>query len=136
MEQIYQARENLRTHGIRACFFLQFGYPGEDWDDIQSTIRMVRETRPDDIGVSVSYPLAGTKFYQLVEAQLGAKKNWEDSDDLAMMFHGAYTQRILSGAARRPAPGSCGAEPRRDRGELAPAGSAAKPLDERGAHCD
>ena len=26
--------ENLARHGIRACFFLQFGYPGEDWSEI------------------------------------------------------------------------------------------------------
>ena len=91
VEEIYQARQNLRAHGIRACYFLQFGYPGEDWDDIQSTIRMVRETRPDDIGVSVAYPLPGTRFYELVGAQLGAKKNWDDSGDLAMMFRGAYS---------------------------------------------
>jgi radical SAM superfamily enzyme YgiQ (UPF0313 family) len=88
--QVDEACENLRSHGIRVGLFLQFGYPGETWEDIQSTIRMVRRTRPDDIGVSVAYPLPGTKFYNLVEAQLGAKKNWEDSDDLAMMFQGAY----------------------------------------------
>jgi radical SAM superfamily enzyme YgiQ (UPF0313 family) len=91
VEDVYRARQNLRAHGIRACLFLQFGYPGEEWEDIERTIRMVRETQPDDIGVSVAYPLPGTKFYDLVEAQLGAKKNWEDSDDLAMMFRGAYT---------------------------------------------
>jgi anaerobic magnesium-protoporphyrin IX monomethyl ester cyclase len=94
VDQIYQARESLRRHGIRAGYFLQFGYPGENWEDIQRTIRMVRETRPDDIGVSVSYPLPGTKFYELVSAQLGAKKNWADSDDLTMMFRGAYTSEF------------------------------------------
>ena len=51
---------------------------------------MVRETRPDDIGVSVSYPLPGTKFYERVRAGLGEKTNWEDSEDLSMMFRGAY----------------------------------------------
>ncbi len=94
IEEIYQARENLRVHGIRACYFLQFGYPGEDWSDIQRTIRLVRETRPDDIGVSVAYPLPGTKFYQMVRGQLGAKKNWEDSGDLAMMFRGTYSSEF------------------------------------------
>ena len=94
VEEIYRARENLRAHGIRACYFLQFGYPGEEWEDIECTVRMVRETRPDDIGVSVAYPLPGTKFYELVGAQLGAKQNWEDSDDLAMMFQGAYTSEF------------------------------------------
>jgi len=94
VEQIYQARENLRRHGIRAGFFLQFGYPGEIMEDIERTIRMVRDTAPDDIGVSVSYPLPGTKFYQRVAAELGEKENWRDSGDLAMMFHGAYSSEF------------------------------------------
>jgi radical SAM superfamily enzyme YgiQ (UPF0313 family) len=90
VRQIYDARDNLRRQGIRACFFLQFGYPGEEWREIEATIRMVRETAPDDIGVSVSYPLRGTRFHQNVAAQLGPVANWSDSADLAMMFHGAY----------------------------------------------
>lgn len=85
------ARENLGREGIRACFFLQFGYPGETWEDILKTIALVRETRPDDIGVSVSYPLPGTKFYERVREELGEKKNWVDSDDLSVMFTGTYT---------------------------------------------
>lgn len=89
--QIYEARENLQRHGIRACYFLQFGYPGETWEDIEKTIRMVRETAPDDVGISVSYPLPGTRFHSRVAAELGEKVNWRDSDDLSMMFRGAYS---------------------------------------------
>ncbi len=91
VEHIFEARENLRRHGIRAGFFLQFGYPGETLDDIEQTIRMVREAVPDDVGISVSYPLPGTKFYDRVAAELGEKVNWRDSDDLDMMFRGAYS---------------------------------------------
>ena len=91
VEQVGRARENLRLHGIRACYFLQFGYPGETWADIERTVRMVRETEPDDVGVSVSYPLPGTVFHDRVAAQLGSKRNWSDSDELAMMFQGTYT---------------------------------------------
>ena len=90
VDQIATARENLRVEGIRACYFLQFGYPGETWQDIQNTIKLVHDTRPDDIGVSVSYPLPGTKFFDRVQAQLGEKTNWSDSEDMAMMFQGAY----------------------------------------------
>lgn len=91
VRQIREARENLRSHGIRACFFLQFGYPGEDWNDIQQTIRLVRETVPDDVGISVSYPLPGTKFHQIVSNQLVRKTNWSDSGDLAMIFQATYS---------------------------------------------
>jgi radical SAM superfamily enzyme YgiQ (UPF0313 family) len=94
VEEIAEARENLRRHGIRACYFLQFGYPGETWEDIQATARMVRATRPDDVGVSVSYPLPGTRFHAMVADSLGAKRNWTHSDDLAMMFQGTYTTEL------------------------------------------
>jgi anaerobic magnesium-protoporphyrin IX monomethyl ester cyclase len=94
LEQIPPARENLRRNGIRACFFLQFGYPGETWSEIQETIELIRSTRPDDIGVSVSYPLPGTKFYDKVRSDLGEKRNWVDSDDLSVMFGGAYTNEF------------------------------------------
>jgi anaerobic magnesium-protoporphyrin IX monomethyl ester cyclase len=51
---------------------------------------MVRELMPHDIGVSVSYPLPGTLFFEKVKDQLNSKRNWEDSDDLAMMYEGPY----------------------------------------------
>jgi radical SAM superfamily enzyme YgiQ (UPF0313 family) len=99
VEQVREARENLRRHGIRACFFLQLGYLGEEWEDIESTIRLVRETRPDDIGVSVSYPLPNTRFHQIVQTQLSAKTNWKESGDLDMMFHGAYPSEFYRAVA-------------------------------------
>jgi radical SAM superfamily enzyme YgiQ (UPF0313 family) len=71
-------------------FFLQYGYPGESREDIARTLEMVRTALPDEIGISVSYPLPGTRFYDRVRSQLGEKQNWEDSQDLAMMFAGTY----------------------------------------------
>jgi radical SAM superfamily enzyme YgiQ (UPF0313 family) len=91
LSSVRAARRSLKEAGIRACFFLQFGYPGETWAELQETIRFVRETRPDDVGISFSYPLPGTVFYERVQAQLGQKRNWRDSDDLCIMFTAAYT---------------------------------------------
>jgi radical SAM superfamily enzyme YgiQ (UPF0313 family) len=90
VEQIYEATKMLRANSIKACFFLQFGYPGERKEDIDKTISMVNELLPDDIGISVSYPLPGTKFYESVKHELGLKSNWTDSDELAMMFRNTY----------------------------------------------
>ena len=91
LQCVMAARRHLKAAGIRACYFLQFGYPGETWMELKQTIDIVRETRPDDIGVSFSYPLPGTPFYERVRAQLGTKRNWTDSDDLCIMFKAAYT---------------------------------------------
>lgn len=90
VEDTYRATALLRREGIKVGFFIQFGYPGENWSDIRRTMRMIWDNLPDDIGVSVSYPLPGTPFYERVKAQLGAKKNWVDSDDLAPLYRAPF----------------------------------------------
>jgi anaerobic magnesium-protoporphyrin IX monomethyl ester cyclase len=91
VDEVRAATRALRTFGVRACWFLQLGYPGERWDDVVATRDFVRGERPDDIGVSVAYPLPGTKFHAAVRDQLGARTNWEETGDLAMLFQGTYT---------------------------------------------
>jgi radical SAM superfamily enzyme YgiQ (UPF0313 family) len=90
-DQIREAARRLRAADVRVGFFLQFGYPGETRDDIEATVAMVREVVPDDIGVSVSYPLPGTRFHERVREQLGVQHNWIDSDDLAMLYQGPFS---------------------------------------------
>ncbi|MCB0794286.1 MAG: B12-binding domain-containing radical SAM protein [Flavobacteriales bacterium] len=105
VEQIAQARARLAEHGVRVCFFLQFGYPGEDEEDVQATIAMVDRLMPDDIGISVSYPLPGTVFHERVKASMAHASNWTDSDDLALLFEQgqrpAYYKRLHRYVHRR-----------------------------------
>ncbi len=100
VDDVYRAVNRLHENGIEVGFFLQFGYPGETWDDVQKTLKMVRECAPDDIGISVSYPLPGTKFFERVKLELGEKQNWTDSQDLAMLYRGPFPTefyRVLHG---------------------------------------
>jgi anaerobic magnesium-protoporphyrin IX monomethyl ester cyclase len=91
VSEIRTARDRLKAARIRVGFFIQLGYMGEQLTDILATRDLLEASRPDEIGVSVSYPLPGTKFYELVKAQLGGKTRWQESNDLEMMFHGTYT---------------------------------------------
>ncbi len=88
--QIYEATRLLKEQKVRVAFFIQFGYLEETKEDIAMTISMIKELLPDDLGISVSYPLPGTKFYEKVKDDLRLKSNWTDSDDLDMMFSGSY----------------------------------------------
>ncbi|MDF2189536.1 radical SAM protein [Paraflavitalea sp. CAU 1676] len=90
IEQIHQATGLLKQHGIRPSFFIQFGYPGETQEDIRKTINMIRQLMPAELGISVSYPLPGTVFYERVKNDLKAKSNWADSDELQLMFRNTY----------------------------------------------
>lgn len=86
VQQIYDSVSLLKKNNILACLFLQFGYPGENTEDINLTLKMLKDLMPDDIGISISYPLPGTPFYESVKNLLSEKKNWTHSDDLDLMF--------------------------------------------------
>jgi anaerobic magnesium-protoporphyrin IX monomethyl ester cyclase len=94
VEDIQNANRLLKSAGIDVGVFLQFGYPGENWDDIEATLRLARELEPADIGVSVSYPLPGTKFHERVRQELGVKQNWVDSNDLSTMYQATFAPEI------------------------------------------
>ena len=68
--------------------------PGRAGSEICETVQLVRRTRPDDIGVSLSYPLPGTGFFERVQAQLGRKRNWIDSDDLCTIHIASYNDNF------------------------------------------
>jgi anaerobic magnesium-protoporphyrin IX monomethyl ester cyclase len=92
--EIITARARLKSVGLRVGFFIQLGYLHEQLSDILATRALLEQAQPDDVGVSVSYPLPGTRFYEMVKEQLGGKTHWQDSDDLAMMFRGTYTSEF------------------------------------------
>ncbi|GAA0763319.1 hypothetical protein GCM10009107_48490 [Ideonella azotifigens] len=89
--QIDGAVQALKQHGVKPALFLQFGYLGETAEDIRLTHRMVDELQPDQIGISVSYPLPGTVFHERVKAQMGKKTHWLHSNDLDLMFPGNFS---------------------------------------------
>ena len=90
VKQIYEATRLLKKHKINPSFFIQFGYPGEVKEDIEKTIAMIHALLPYEIGISVSYPLPGTVFYENVKSQLDRKTNWTDSNEMALMFRNTY----------------------------------------------
>ncbi|MCB9739795.1 MAG: B12-binding domain-containing radical SAM protein [Deltaproteobacteria bacterium] len=90
VEEIEEATRLLHGRGVEVAYFLQFGYPGETRADIEATRAMLRRCKPDDIGISVSYPLPGTRFHDRVADQLGVKQHWIDSSDLDMLYEGPF----------------------------------------------
>jgi anaerobic magnesium-protoporphyrin IX monomethyl ester cyclase len=100
VEQTRAAVQRLRAHGVRVGLFLQFGYSGEGWKDVQATRALVRELLPDDIGISVSYPLPGTRYHEQTAARLGEKRNWRESNDLDPLVPGRYSRNFYQTLSR------------------------------------
>jgi anaerobic magnesium-protoporphyrin IX monomethyl ester cyclase len=134
--QTRSAVERLRGQGVRVGLFLQFGYTGEGWPEVQATRSLVRELLPDDIGISVSYPLPGTRYHDQMVGRIGEKRNWSESSDLDPLVPGRFSRafyqtlsrvvhaelRVLRGAralgrvAHRPLMAGVGQELRRAAG--------------------
>lgn len=96
ISQIEMASKILKENGVKVAFFIQYGYPGETKADIKMTLKMIQNLLPENLGISVSYPLPGTKFYEKVKADLSKKANWKDSDDLDMMFQNVYPSEFYT----------------------------------------
>lgn len=95
--EIAAATALLRRHGVKVCFFLQLGYPGETVDDVIETVKMVRRLKPDEIGVSVSYPHPGTVFYERVSENLRGQ-SWGASMDNKPLFEAPYRDGFYAAA--------------------------------------
>lgn len=100
--EIRTAARLLRSHGIRTGLFLQLGYPGERYEDVLATVRMVRELRPDEIGISVSYPLPGTVFWDRVMGDRSTADardaRWAGSMENRVLFSSPMPQRFYDAA--------------------------------------
>ena len=61
-EQIESATKLLQQKAVKVAYFLQLGYLGENTEDIDMTIAMLKNNKPDDIGVSGFLPAPWNAF--------------------------------------------------------------------------
>ena len=115
VEQIRDATRRLHGAGIAVGVFLQFGYPGETREDIEATLQLARDLDPDDIGVSVSYPLPGTQVLRprarraRTEAELGGLRR--PRDDVPRDLRAGFLPRAASRRAPRVPRPPAGTQP-------------------------
>jgi anaerobic magnesium-protoporphyrin IX monomethyl ester cyclase len=67
-EQITECALNARKAGIMVHADFIIGLPGETWETIKLTRKLINKTRPDLLQVSVASPFPGTEFYDWAKA--------------------------------------------------------------------
>jgi hypothetical protein len=90
VEQIFERRRRLHEAGVKVGFFPAVWLSRRDKGRYREDAADGARLPPDDIGMSVSYPLPGTPFHERVKPELGEQRNWQDSADLAMMYAGPF----------------------------------------------
>jgi anaerobic magnesium-protoporphyrin IX monomethyl ester cyclase len=96
VDDIRQAAEVCREAGIESYFYMMVGYPGETWQDIKMSARMLRETRPDAFSTTIAYPLPGTAFFEQVRDHLPDRArgmpDWDYTAENRLVFYrGTYS---------------------------------------------
>jgi anaerobic magnesium-protoporphyrin IX monomethyl ester cyclase len=88
--QIHEAANLCRRLGIEMYFYMMVGYPGETWADLRQSVRLLRQTRPDEFSTTIAYPLPGTAFYEQVRDRPGFEgdcpPDWTHSAENRLLF--------------------------------------------------
>jgi anaerobic magnesium-protoporphyrin IX monomethyl ester cyclase len=96
VEQIHRAAELCRRLDIETYFYMMVGYPGEDWSDLERSVALLRDTRPDAFSTTIAYPLPGTPFHEEVRDRLAfegqAMPDWLHTAENRLLFErGRYS---------------------------------------------
>ncbi|MEX0287635.1 MAG: radical SAM protein [Flavobacteriaceae bacterium] len=87
--------------GMETGTFIMLGYPGEEEEDINQTIRYLKEANPTHFTITVAYPIKGTSLYNEIESKITVKPDWETSTDREIDFKRTYTKRFYKYARSR-----------------------------------
>ena len=94
VDQIRTTAELCRRHDIELYFYIMLGYPGEEWADIQATVDLLKETRPDQFSSTIAYPLPGTQFFEEVKHRLLDAPDWDYTAENRLLFRQAHSTRF------------------------------------------
>ena len=101
---VNQVREMIklaqRNH-IQAGTFIMLGYPGETEDDIEETIKHLKQSNPEYFTITVAYPIKGTHLFAEIEASQTKTFNWDKNSDRDRDFKRTYNRKYYDFAVRR-----------------------------------
>jgi len=100
VEQVQSALRLCKARGIETGMFLMWGYEGEEWGDIQATIRHVKVSNPDIFLTTVAYPIRGTSYFQEVQDRVVSAKTWAEGSDRDFQIRGRHSRHYYQNVDR------------------------------------
>lgn len=87
--------------GIKTGTFVMVGYPEETIEDIDKTIRYLKEAKPTEYTITIAYPIKGTSLYKEIENKITNKLDWETSTDRDIDFERTYSRKFYKYAVSK-----------------------------------
>ena len=97
VNDVHRVMPIMKKLGLSAHWFLIYGYPGEELQDVEQTIDLVRAHDPESFSITLAYPLKGTPFYDEVAPTVRAE-HWTTSHANRMMFDRRYSRAFYRGS--------------------------------------
>ncbi|MBD3225672.1 MAG: radical SAM protein [Caldithrix sp.] len=99
--QISDATRWCQKHGIEAGYFVMFGYPGENIEDVYETIEFVSKEQPDRYLTTIAYPLRGTTMYNEIKDQIKSNGDWETQYQREMDLKNRFPKQLYHYAIKK-----------------------------------
>ena len=99
--EIANATQWCQKHNLQAGYFVMFGYPGEELEDIYQTIEFVEQQQPDIYLTTVAYPLRGTTLYDEIHPAIRRDSDWEHHLQRELGIEGRFRDQLYQFAIRK-----------------------------------
>jgi radical SAM superfamily enzyme YgiQ (UPF0313 family) len=99
-EGVVEKVKQLQANGIEAGMFMMLGYDGEEVEDLQASVDLLKRSNPDVFLTTVAYPIKGTPYYQDVADRVIALKSWDEGSDRDFTVAGRHSRRFYEHATR------------------------------------
>lgn len=93
--------QKTNSIGIETGTFIMLGYPGETKEDINQTIKYLKEANPTHYTITVAYPIKGTSLYNEVENKITNQLDWATTTDREIDFKRTYSRKFYNYAVSK-----------------------------------
>ena len=93
LDQVRWAARAAKRHGIQVGMFLMWGYSGEEVEDMEATIDLVRDCDPDLYLTTVAYPIRNTGYFRKAQDLVVLDKEWSSATDREFRIRGRHSRR-------------------------------------------
>jgi radical SAM superfamily enzyme YgiQ (UPF0313 family) len=100
VEQVRWATAAAKRHGIEVGMFLMWGYEGETFEDIEATVKHVKNVEPDVFFTTVAYPIKNTLYFDEVASRVQLPMRWDEATDRDYVVDGRLDKSYYTLADR------------------------------------
>ena len=93
--------QDTNAIGIETGTFVMVGYPEETIEDIDKTIKYLKEANPTEYTITIAYPIKGTSLYTEIQNKIIHQPNWETSTDRDIDFERTYSRKFYKYAVSK-----------------------------------